>query len=190
MTVPAVPAELLACQPGDICVVRTGGFFAKMIRFGAALRGWPNLDNHVVGIHHVDDAGTVWGIEGRPGGVGWVDVARYFSGPYGKYAITNRKQPKTDKQRSELTTIMVQLLKTGYDWDAIAEDAIQDLDLPTWWHQHWGVNGVPAHVVCSSLYAWGYMKLGLAAPRQVSARNVEPANWETFIIEERWKNAA
>lgn len=177
----------LALQPGDVIAVRTGGFAARMIRFGAALRGWPNLDNHIVGVHHVDSANTMWGIEGRPGGVGWVDVQRYFTGPYGDYAVSNVLQPKSPEQREKLCAIMEQLLKVGYDWDAIAQDAIEDLHIPLLWHSNLSLTS-PAHVVCSSLYAWAYRTAGLAYPIQVNVRNIQPASWTQFILEEGWRN--
>ena len=190
MTVLANPPELLTCKPGDICTVRTPGFAAKVIRFGEHLRGWPDRDNHVVGIHHVDNSGTVWGIEGRPGGVGWVDVATYFTGPSGRYALTNRLQPKTDQERLIICQVAEQLLKTGYDWDAIAQDAVIDLDLPLLWHERWNGTTPPAHVVCSSLYAWAYHKANLAHPVQEDMRHIEPANWSAFILESSWEHSS
>lgn len=60
-------------KPADVLVVRTSGFAADMIRLGAALTGKPNLDNHVAVMHHWDGE-VPWGLEGKPGGVGWVDL--------------------------------------------------------------------------------------------------------------------
>ena len=52
-------------EPGTVLVTRSGGFAAFMIRLGAALRGRPNLGNHVAVAHHVDAKGTLWVIEGQ-----------------------------------------------------------------------------------------------------------------------------
>ena len=64
----------VSLQPGDVILVRTGGLAATMIRFGAALRGAPNLNNHVAVAHHLDAHGTLWCVEGSPGGAGWRDA--------------------------------------------------------------------------------------------------------------------
>jgi len=65
-------------MPGDLLLTRSKtGVFGRLIRVGAALRDEPNLINHVVIVDHQDRQGTWWGIEGRPGGVGWVDLQRY-----------------------------------------------------------------------------------------------------------------
>jgi hypothetical protein len=175
-------------QPGDVVVVRTGGWEAGLIRFGSALRGQPNLDNHVAVVHHKDSSGTLWGIEGRPGGVGWVDVAVYFTGARGQYTLTNALQPKTAVQRDVVAATCEAMLHTPYDWPAIAQDALQDLHLPELWAAKW--NGTtPGHVVCSSLASWAHRKAALAAPATTDARHVEPSDWAQFIIERGWSAA-
>src|SRR5690242_20152365 len=67
--------------PGDILAVNTGMHFgSRMIRFGAAVRelvtgkAEPDFVNHIAFVHHIDAHGVPWGLEGRPGGVGWVDL--------------------------------------------------------------------------------------------------------------------
>lgn len=57
-------------QPGDVLVTRSGGWQARLIRLGAALRDKPNLSSHVAVVHHTDVKGTLWVLEGRPGGAG------------------------------------------------------------------------------------------------------------------------
>jgi len=57
---------MIGLRPGTVLVTRSGGFAGTMIRFGAALRGKPNLQNHVAVAHHTDVHGTLWCIEGRP----------------------------------------------------------------------------------------------------------------------------
>jgi hypothetical protein len=172
------PAAVL---PGDVLAVRSSGRPAWWIRIGAALRDTPNLSNHIAVAHHTDNAGTLWGIEGRPGGVGWVDCGIYLRSPY---TITNAAQPKTSIERRSVCTTMEGLLGTAYDWQAIAADAAADLgiNLPGWnptWH-----GTVPAHVVCSSAAAYAYAQAGL--PRPNGDRLVQPADWDTFIIGQLW----
>jgi hypothetical protein len=169
--------------PGDVIVVRTDGIESELIRFGAAMLDKDNLENHVAGFHHFDPTGVPWGIEGRPGGVGWVDLTSYLNNVF---TITNKGQPKTDTQRTDLCRIMEQMLKVGYDWDAIGEDALIDLRIPDLWAEKW--NGLaPAHVVCSSLYAWAYDKVHLEHPTSEDMRHIQPADWADFIIEDRFQ---
>lgn len=179
---------LTLLQPADVVAVRTGGWPARWIRLGSALRGQPNLDNHIVVVDHKDAHGTLWGLEGRPGGVGWVDVSRYFTGPYGAYAVSNVYQPKTDAQRLVVCTTMRAMVGTDYDWRAIVEDgAHEDLHLPDPWAEKW--NGtVPGHVVCSSLAAYGYHKAKLDEPSTADLAHMEPSDWTQFCLEKHYSN--
>jgi len=166
----------------------------EFIRWGSALRGWPDLDNHVLIIDSVQDNGIVVGIEGRPGGVGRVDAARYFTHPYDTYAVTNWDQPKTAAQRDIIVTVMRQMLNVDYDWEAIAQDALADLGIPQLWLEKWhdahhGHDTSPAHVVCSSLAAWGYHRAGVLAPQQADMRHIQPCNWTEFILDREWEHA-
>lgn len=169
-------------QPGDVLAIRTAGWQAWWIRFGSALRDKPNLSNHVAVAHHRDAKGTVWVIEGRPGGAGWRDATHYLASPG---LLTNAGQVKTPAQRLAVTTQMEALIGTGYDWDAIIADAAADLGWrfpgwdPTW------KGTVPAHVVCSSLAAYAYAKAGLSHP--AGDRGVQPSAWDEFIISRAWE---
>ena len=168
--------------PGDVWAVRTSGRPAWWIRIGAALRDEPNLSNHVLVPHHQDAAGTWWAIEGRPGGVGWVDCSLYLESPW---LITNAAQPKTSIERRSVCATMEALLGTAYDWSAIVADGMADLGfrVPGWdpsWH-----GTVPAHVVCSSSAAYAYAKAGLPCPK--GDRLVQPADWDSFIINRAWE---
>jgi hypothetical protein len=170
--------------PGDVLVVRTPGFAARMIRFGAGLRGLPDLDNHVAVMHHRDPTtGAWWCIQGQPGGVGWCEATGYLQD---KYTITNWRQDKTDSQRFAVCKIVEALLHTPYDWPAIAADAMDDLRLPELWSERWQ-GKAPGHVVCSSLAAWAYWKAGLANPAtdkldpSEDLSRVQPADWEAWI---------
>jgi hypothetical protein len=173
-----------AVQPGDVLVIRTGGIAAAMIRLGAALRGHPNLSNHVCVVHHANANGVTWAIEGRPGGVGWVDAGRYLASTW---TLDNRAQPKTDAQRQAVCTTMEGLLGDAYAWDAIAADALDDLGLhlPGWdpsWH-----GTVAGQVVCSSAAQYAYAKAGLARPP--GDRDCQPAGWDAFILGRAWETA-
>ncbi len=172
-------------EPGDVYAIRTGGKAAGLIRFGSGLLGKPNLSNHIAVVHHVTGS-TKWAIEGKPGGVGWVDCARYAQSPY---LLTNVEQPKTSVQRSLICATLEGMLGTPYDWPGIAQDALADLHLPDLWAEKWG--GVtPGHVVCSSLAAWAYAKGGCAAPKTADMAHIQPSDWDEFILTKAWELAA
>ncbi len=166
--------------PGTILAVRSEGVFSEAIRFGSALIDKPNVEAHIAVVHHKAADGTIWGIEGRPGGCGWVDCGRYLNAVY---TISNRNQPLTPQQREEICQFMEILAfrKAGYDWPAIFQDAERDLHLPELWTTKW--NGeVPCHIVCSSGAAWVYDKVGALRPEQTDDRHVQPADWTEFIL--------
>lgn len=171
-------------KPGDVLALHTPGNWRTpqwWIRIGAALRDKPNLSNHIAVAHHYDAHGTLWGIEGRPGGVGWVDCTRYLTS---KSMITNAAQPKTDAQRKGVCQTMNSLLGTGYDWEAIVMDGAADLGVKVpGWKPEWGKE-VPAHVVCSAVAQYGYVRNGLKCPP--GDRLCQPADWDYFIINQGW----
>jgi hypothetical protein len=170
---------------GDLLLCRSkAGFAGRMIRFGALLRGQSEEWNHVAVVHHRDDAGTVWAIEGRPGGVGWVDARKYLTDPM---TITNVGQPKLDGQRSIVCAGAVSLLGVAYDWKAIGMDAASAARIDLAWKIH-DPTGVPAHVVCSSLADWLYQKAGLINPSRMPSALTTPADWADLIIRQRWQN--
>lgn len=170
-------------HPGDIVLTRGSGWTGFMIRLGAAILDRPNTINHVIVAHHVDQAGTFWGIEARPGGVGWVDMKEALRGSYN---LSNYAQPKTDLQRAQICKVVESMLGTPYDWEGIALDAMEDLHIPALWAS-WDSEGrPPAHVVCSSLADWVYDKVGLKSPGLPFDRTCTPGDWARFIIERRW----
>jgi len=174
----------LNIKPADLLLTRSTGWASWMIRFGAALRDRPNLVNHVAIVHHIDKEGTVWCIEGRPGGVGWRDAKDYLSSPH---TMCNYKQPKDEAQRKIVTDGAVAMLGTPYDWEAIASDAANSFPgLANIWNLKWGPQGtVPGHVVCSSLAAFLYdPKAKLARPE--GDREVAPADWLALWIDRGW----
>lgn len=179
-----IPPSLAGVGPGTVLAVRGDNITGELIRFGAALVDKPNLSNHIAVVHHIDPGGVVWGIEGRPGGVGWVDCHRYL---VAEFTITNRKQPMTPQQRSGVSDYMKEMLGTPYDYSAIFEDAALDLHLPELYAERWNGES-PGHVVCSSVASYAYGKQGLANPVSWSTippldyRHVQPGDWDAFIF--------
>jgi hypothetical protein len=172
-----------AVLPGDVILVRTGSLSSAMIRLGAALRDAPNLANHVAVIDHTDLHGTVWCIEGRPGGVGWRDASAYLASPW---RLDNAAQPKTPPQRAAICAAMHAMLGTPYDWTAIVADGADDLRIRLPWEPVWH-GTVPGHVVCSSAAWFAYGKAGLAAPP--GGRECQPSDWDQFILTRAWEEA-
>lgn len=167
--------------PGDVLAVRTpGGILTGQwwIRFGAALLNKPDLSNHIAIVHHTDTKGTVWCIEGRPGGVGWRDASDYLSS---RWTLTNAAQPKTNAQRKIIADGAVAMLGTPYDWAAIVGDGLDDLHL--WDPVHGQVHG---ETVCSALAAFLYDKGGVLRPKG-GERAVQPSSWDEWIITRGWE---
>lgn len=167
---------------GDVLVVATGNSFAaKLIRLGEVLRGQPSNDNHVAVVHHVTD-GVWWAVEGRPGGVGWVDARRYLADPK---TLTNADQPKTPGQRNHIADSAVAMLGTPYDWQAIIGDAFGSLGIRDLFAENWHGQGAPGHVVCSSLAAYLYADAGLPHPTS-PGRYTFPSDWADFCLNRAW----
>lgn len=169
-------------QPGDLLLTRSKGWAGLLIRLGSAFRDQPNLINHVAIVHHTDKEGTVWVIEGRPGGVGWRDAKAYLASPH---TVCNATQPKTATQRLDVAKGAKAMLGTEYDWEAIVQDAGAAFGLDKAWELKWGKAGtVPGQVVCSSLAAFLYAKAGLDHPE--GGREVTPGQWLELWIEKGW----
>jgi hypothetical protein len=148
---------------------------------GAAVRDEPNVWNHVIVAHHVDEHGTFWGMEGRPGGVGPVDLTPWLRNPW---TLTNAAQPKTVGQRNEIALAVAAADQRPYDWVGIAVDAGRAV-APLWkMRDCWGP-GIPCHVVCSSLADWAYERVGLASP--AADRFCTPADWAGFVETRGWE---
>jgi hypothetical protein len=170
--------------PGDLLATHSSsGWGSFMIRLGAAFRNQPNLANHIAIVMHTDKSGTLWCLEGRPGGVGWKDATEYMNS---KYTLCNRVQPKTPQQRRIVTDGAKAMIGTAYDWEAIVADAGGALGqaLDKVWELKWGKTGVPGQVVCSSLADYLYQKAGLVNPAK--EREVSPADWVQLWIEKGW----
>ena len=175
---------MTALNVGDVlCTRNDKGWPARLIRLGAALLDNVNTVNHVIVVHHRDDAGTWWGIEGRPGGVGYVDLHKALKGPF---TLDNRQQPKTAAQRAEIAKVAEGLLGTPYDWAGIVQDGMRAIGAQHLWESR--INGeVPAQLVCSSLADWVYDRVGLPSPGGKFDRHVTPGDWARFILTRAWK---
>lgn len=170
--------------PGDILLTRDPTVWGRLIRFGGALLDKPDSWNHVIIVSHTDEMGVLWGIEGRPGGVGWVDLTPWLAD---RWTIGNTGQPKTGEQRGQIITIAKGLLGTPYDWVGIVKDAMLAMNIGAMWKlREWG-DSPPGQVVCSSAVAWVYQKVGLARPEPThDERTTTPADWARFIQLHPW----
>lgn len=179
---------MITVSPGDVVAVRSSNFVSVAIRFGAALLDKPNLSNHIAVVHHLttnpDGSTTLWGIEGKPGGVGWIDMTGYLNS---KWTLGNNNQPKTIDQIDHICKVMEAMLGTAYDWAAIAADAFEAMHLPALFGEHWSKSGTPGHVVCSSVAAYAYLQAGLKHPNLNDERRCSPGDWNEFIITRGWE---
>lgn len=164
---------------GDVLVTRGGSWPQWLVRIGAAMLDQSNLVDHVAVVSHRDDAGTWWVIEGKPGGVGYVDARNYLAN---RYTVNNALQPKTPEQRLQIAKVLVGMLGTPYDWRGIVGDAMVAIRAQELWKSRdWDDGKPPAQVVCSSLAAWVYRHVGLAFPTRHPVRLTIPADWDEFI---------
>lgn len=173
---------------GDVLCTRSSGWPVFFIRLGAALLDRPNTVNHVIIVHHRDDNGTLWGIEGRPSGVGYVELGRHLKSAY---TLNNAEQPKTEGDRFLIAKAAEKLLKAPYDWYGIFQDALlwaNKTNVRRMINKDWGdEHKPPTHVVCSSFADWVYDYCNLPSPGKRFDRNVSPGDWAKFIIEKAWK---
>ena len=165
-----------ALDRGDVLCTRAGGIIPWLIRLGAAFRGKPNIVNHVAVVHHLDEKGEWVCVEGRPGGVGWAPATKYLASPW---TLTNAGQPKSKAQREAVVNACAALIGVRYDWGGIALDAARavGIDIPAKWVGKWDA----AQVVCSSLAAYAYQRVGLSRP-EGELRTITPGDWADFIL--------
>lgn len=185
-----LPGDVLAVDASKGLGILSGGWWIK-------LRNWLNLMpkrsrfvDHIVVVHHRDSTGTLWGIEGRPSAVGWVDCAIYLD--HGDLVADNRAQPKTQVQRDMICKVAEEMLGTPYDWEAIAKLGVDTGFINKLWNKtmaslalrDWDKDEVPGHVICSSYAALVYQKSGLDHPVDSSGgcRFVDPDDWSEFIF--------
>lgn len=169
-------------KPGHVLVSSGGDSLVdKGIQIAAILQGDPAAE-HMAVVHHKDKVGRWIGVEGRPGGVGWVDCSSYIGNAL---TVANLHQVIQEKERYEIAVLMEAMLGTPYDWQAIVEDGGMAFGLPDIWTNN--VDGkLPGHIVCSALAAYGYDKYGVAAPSPKDYRHVSPGDWEEFILKNRF----
>lgn len=170
---------------GDVIVTREGPWLvSNAIRLGARMLGTPAFVNHTIIVHHMDDSGTWWGIEGRPGGVGWIDIRSRLDMPL---TNANNSQTKTESDRYLIATAAEQLLGMAYDWKGIAADTAEAFHMFTrLWRKavEWGEDEVPAHVVCSSFADWAYEQVRLTNPGGYArTRMTTPGDWDKFMMD-------
>lgn len=139
----------------------------------------PDTVNHVIVVSHRDNVGTLWGIEARPGGVGYRDMSDVV---HSRWSLDNIGQDKTTAQREQIVKVAKGMLGTPYDWEGIVADAMEAIHAPYLWCQFDAKGRAPAHVVCSSLADWIYDKVGLSTPGRKFDRECSPADWAEFII--------
>jgi hypothetical protein len=168
-------------KPGDVLAVRGGGLAGDLIRLGQALTGKPNVSGHIAVMHHW--TGNVpWGLEGRPAGVGWVDLRAYVGS---RWTLNNCAQPgRTGGQRAGVAVAAEAMIGTAYDWQAIADDTLRAFRMPDLFGKT--IDGtVPGHLVCSSYAAFLYERAGWAHP-DAPDRDCEPGDWDTWILTNGW----
>jgi hypothetical protein len=187
--------------PGVILAVWTSsGEGSKLIRVGEALMGRPAVANHVAVVTHQDTLQRWMGIEGKPGGVGPVDVTHWLtdSRTRGNYAQVAHMQqdPGWDTQCQTFLASCAKSLGIQYDWTGIAEDTCNALHLTDMkeaidhlWRWPSEGNTLPGHVVCSSLAAALYKQMGWAHPGIGVERDVTPADWWDWSDKQAWQPA-
>lgn len=173
--------------PGTVFCTRSEGKAGKLIRAGAALLDEPNLHNHVALFHHWTEA-VPWGLEGRPGGVGWVDMRKYVAD---KHTVDNRVQPDlTLTDGAQIAADMEEaLLGKRYDWVAIGDATREALHMKDLWEETWSGEGTEltaGQMVCSSAAAYFYAQQGLMHPNDGDERHCHPSDWTQWIMTEAW----
>lgn len=172
--------------PGDVLLTRGSAWTSRLIRFGAALLGRPNLHNHVIVFHHYDALGVPWGIEARAEGVGWIDLTHTLKS---RWLASNADQPKTAADREFICNTVEAIIGTPYDWAAIVADAFEALHINRFWQaEEFPEDGrLPYGTVCSALADWAYEQRGLDNPGGATkTRLTSPADWTAFIATRDW----
>jgi len=179
--------DLKTLKPGDVIVTEMGVWIIRMlIIFQAFLTRKMKYrqGGHIIVFTHVDAEGRYWGIEGRPGGVGWAQLDKRN----GKWGLANVDQPKDAAQRSKIVETMKELLGTKYDYSAYIDIALQTIGITKNWTDFRG-NEVPTHVICSAVADYVYEDVGLANPGGFAiTRFTTPAEWALFIDKKQWES--
>lgn len=173
--------DISKLKPGDVVVVEMGIWIIRvLIWIQAVLTGKAKFrrDGHVIVVSHVDDAGRLWGIEGRPGGVGWADLSKRD----GKYGLSNWEQPKSTEDREFIVDLMKQLIGSRYDYRAYLAIALETIGITPRWTVEFSGENVPPHFICSAVADYAYEVRGLLNPgSDKRTRFTTPAEWGEFI---------
>ena len=166
-------------KPADLLIVRTSGFWAEVIRFGEHMQDQPDGQNHVAVMHHWD-GDVPWGLEGRPGGVGWVNLRGYLKLDA---TVNNCGQPGRDDQaRAWVADKARAMIGTKYDWEAIADDTLRAFRMPELWARNFTGDKAEGAVICSSYAEFLYAARNWDHPLTSDDRDTEPADWTRFIV--------
>lgn len=173
-------------QPGDVLLTRGSAWTSRLIRFGAALLGKPNVRNHVIVFTHYDELGIPQGIEARAEGAGDIDLRHTLRS---RWLLTNVDQPKTPQQRELIVEAVRGVKGTRYDWSAIMVEGLEALRITRFWTlAEWPKDRLPTSLICSALADWAYARAGLVNPGGDSySRLTTPADWDTFITTRAWE---
>ena len=109
-----------APKPGTYACVRTGGFYAWLIRVGTR-----SPYNHAFLV--VDDTGGI--IEADPGGARRSNISAYGTDAM----VFDANEPVTDDQRAKIIAKAETLLGTPYGWTDIARLALSCLGVKWKW---------------------------------------------------------
>jgi hypothetical protein len=111
---------MAAPKPGTYACVRTGGFYARLIRWGTR-----STFNHAFIV--VDDQGGI--IEADPGGARRNNISAYGTDTM----VFDVNEPVTDDERARIIAKAETLLGTPYGWTDIARLALRCTGLRWGW---------------------------------------------------------
>lgn len=170
---------------GDVITTREGvnKIPSWAIQLGSRLRGRRAPVDHVIVAHHYDASqDRWWGLEARPGGVGWRDLTHVLSRPV---TVANVGQPKTEEQRFLVAKGAEKMLHVPYDWEAIVHNARMAMRLDhLMGSREWLEDEQPTHYICSAYADWEYETVGLANPGGPrNTRFTAPFEWYWFTLD-------
>ena len=172
-------------KPGDVVVTEMGVWIVRVLIWIQALmtgKARYSRGGHVIVVTHTDDQNRLWGIEGRPGGIGWARLDKRN----GKWGMSNAEQPRDMAQRSRIVETMKMLLDTKYDYGAYIQIALNTMGINVDWTDFQG-NDVPSHFICSAVADYVYEELGLPNPGGFKiTRLTTPAEWAEYIDKKQW----
>lgn len=181
--------DVSTLKPGDVVIVEMGIWIVRvMIWIQAFFTGRARYSKagHIIVVSHTDNEGRVWGLEGRPGGIGWTNLDKR----HGKWAVTNVDQPKTAEVRAKLVESMEALLGAKYDYPAYLKLALDMVGITTRWTVEYTEDELPVSYICSAVADHIYEVNGLPNPggNQVT-RFTTPAEWAYFIATKGWNQS-